>query len=177
MANGALLSDCGKYRFVLWREFEDVDEGYVVNFVMLNPSTADAEKDDPTVRRCMGFARQLGARQLFITNLYAYRATDPKDLQDNGFPVGQHNDRYLLQHAGCSDIVVCAWGSRGQPERQHHVARLLGSRKTLYCLGTTRGGSPRHPLFLAKDTPFLQYIPAPGGGPFTSQVDIINVAK
>src|SRR5581483_9586135 len=96
------------YRYSLARFFGD---GGVVNFIMLNPSTADAETDDPTIRRCLGFAKAWGYGTLVVTNLFAYRATDPAELAKAGDPVGPDNDTRLWSEAQLSDLVVCAWGN------------------------------------------------------------------
>jgi hypothetical protein len=108
--SGAELSPCRRYRYRLWRRWSD---GPVVNFVMLNPSTADAEQDDPTVRRCVGFAKSWGAGGLVVTNLYALRSTDPKALWTADDPVGPENAFHLGSGALGADTVVCAWGAEG----------------------------------------------------------------
>lgn len=158
---GALISPCERYRYVLTRDtkIERYIRDYVV-FVMLNPSTADATEDDPTIRRCIGFAQRLGYRRLKVVNLYAYRATDPKDLLalcvDDPLidPVGEDNDIHLF--AALSDHwqhVICAWGTKAKPARVKrfaHIAELAGAR--LCCLDITKGGMPKHPLYIKGDT-------------------------
>lgn len=153
--NGAIISDDGRYRYVLGRRWDA--DGPVATFVMLNPSTADAKVDDPTIRRCVGFARSWNCAALHVLNLYAFRATKPTDLWFADDPVGPENDRYLTKHALASrirsDPFVVAWGVHAQPERVAAFIDMLGAWKDhLRCLGTTQSGAPRHPLFLSADT-------------------------
>lgn len=120
-------------------------------FVMLNPSTADADVDDPTIRRCMGFARAWGMGGLGVVNLYGYRATDPRELHKVPDPVGPHND-LALEHAISYALdnqlpLIAAWGSNAEARRVEQVMALCGS-EGWECLGTTIKGAPRHPLYL-----------------------------
>jgi len=140
------------YRYRLSRTWDPT--GPVVTFVMLNPSTADAEVLDPTVRRCLGFARAWGFGSLEVVNLFAFRATDPRDLLRADAPVGPANDRAILGAVSAADRVVVAWGARGAHlGRAAAVAGLLhaGPSRPLG-LGTTKGGQPRHPLYVRADT-------------------------
>lgn len=137
----------------------------MVVFVMLNPSTADADRDDPTIRRCIGFASREGAAGLSVVNLYAYRATRPGDLWAAPDPVGAENDsvlaRVLREASAQGWPVIAAWGSHARPDRARHLADLAsicGAR--LLALGVTRDGSPRHPLYLRKDAPLAPWSPA-----------------
>jgi hypothetical protein len=126
----------------------------VVAFVMLNPSTADAEVLDPTVRRCVGFARAWGFGGVQVVNLFAFRATDPRDLLRAAAPEGPGNDRAILDATSRADRVVVAWGTRGTHRgRASAVAGLLeaGAIRPV-TLGTTRDGHPRHPLYVRGDT-------------------------
>ena len=116
---------------------------------MLNPSTADAVRDDPTIRRCIGFARAWGYRRLVVTNIFALRATLPSALRGAADPVGPRNDRYILRAARDADRVVCAWGVHGAlGNREAEVLALLRDL-ALENLGLTQGGYPRHPLYVA----------------------------
>lgn len=156
MARAARISDNGLYRYALLRRW--AASGPVATFVMLNPSTADAYVDDPTIRRCIGFARTWGCGAVHVLNLYAYRATKPADLWLADDPVGPANDRYLSRHVLASrirrDPFVVAWGAHARPDRVAHFVDMLGVRKDhLTCLGTTRSGAPRHPLYIPGDTP------------------------
>jgi hypothetical protein len=151
----AVISEDGLYRYRLSRSWLGV--GGAVLFVCLNPSTADAATDDATVRRMMGFARAWGHRELLVGNLFAYRATDPRELRKLKDPIGPEN----------AERIVAAWGAdwmirqgssmyarsrelRSWPRR---VWELLSEHGTVECLGETRHGHPRHPLRLAGDTP------------------------
>ncbi len=149
----ATLSPDGLYRYRLRRAW-GVDNW--VNFIMLNPSTADADQDDPTIRRCIGFARRWGYDGLIVTNLYAYRATKPKVLRTVADPVGPDNDTHLL---ACSldRPVVAAWGANADPARVAAVLELLPG--DIYTLGLTKDGQPRHPLYVRADTDVTLYRP------------------
>jgi hypothetical protein len=124
-------------------------------FVMLNPSTADADVDDPTIRRCIGYAKAWGCGGLWVGNLFAFRATNPRGLLEVEDPVGPHNDDYLLGMAYRSDLVVAAWGANaGRPQlmgRAEHVTDFLTSRgKALCVLRWLKCKQPSHPLYLPK---------------------------
>ncbi len=155
----AVLSDCGKYRYLLTRQLTiQAEPRRTILFVMLNPSTADAMQDDPTIRRCISFASQYGYTELRVVNLYAYRATDPADLKRAGYPVGDLNLAQLLLEAGAADTICCAWGKlpRECEKWANAVKQMLrgATRSPLMCLGKTKDGvHPRHPLYLAGNTP------------------------
>ena len=120
---------------------------------MLNPSTADEDQDDPTIRRCVGFARRWRAPAMEVVNLYALRATHPRDLFAHRAPIGSDNDDAIRDAAARAGSIVVAWGAHGarDPERVARVIDLLGARR-LACLGANRGGSPKHPLFVPYQT-------------------------
>lgn len=150
----ARLDLSGAYRYTLTREVGPAAGGRVV-FIMLNPSTADAEVDDPTIRRCIGFARTWGFGTLTVVNLFALRATNPRELLRHEFPDGMDNDRWTTWAIERADCIVCAWGALAKPLR--HRARateawLRGLGKWTYCLGHTKDGEPRHPLYVRADT-------------------------
>lgn len=147
--NSALLSPCQQYRYTLWRYFSPT-QGKMVVFIGLNPSTADATQDDPTIRRCIGFAKLWGYDSLCMVNLFAYRATDPKDMQRAKDPIGVENDHYLKQMIDKADLVVAAWGGNGEFLARDEKVKLLFD-KMVYCLGRTKHGHPRHPLYVPKD--------------------------
>lgn len=149
----AVISECGKYRYVLKR---NISQALRWNkpclFIMLNPSTADAELDDPTIRRCIGFAKSWGCTELTVVNLFAYRATDPKELESVEDPKGPENLPYivneLMNHK--LGIVVAAWGSNKFAKIQaEYIERELGPFKSL---GRNKDGSPKHPLYLPKNS-------------------------
>ena len=161
----ASISANGLYRFSLHRDWYDYG-GLLggrprwVTCEMLNPSTADAAQDDPTIARCVRFARRLGATGLAVVNLYAYRATKPADLWKAPDPVGPSNDHHLamfLAMAARSDFpIIAAWGSNARPERVAEVLRLPHADR-LQALGVTKDGAPRHPLYLRADAPLAPW--------------------
>jgi hypothetical protein len=147
----AEFSPCGLYRYTLRRAWGVAPP---VLFVMLNPSTATAEQDDPTIRRCIGFARQWGAGGLLVANLYALRSTDPRGLSAVPDPVGPDNDSWIQRLAGTSLRVIVAWGAApgpdpARPQRVRSVLRSVGVEE-LWALGLSRSGAPRHPLYMPK---------------------------
>lgn len=153
MEAGAIVH--GPYRYRLWRRWAD---GARVVFVLLNPSTADAVVDDPTLGRCVGFARSWGMGGLDVVNLFAYRARNPAELRRVEDPVGPDNDRALELACEGADRVVLGWGNGGLLYgRGGDVWRRLGARE---CLGWTRRGQPRHPLYVPSSMP-LQRAPPP----------------
>lgn len=149
MKKYATISRCGKYRYLLGRQW---GEGSPLLFVMLNPSTADAEVDDATIRRCIGFAQRGGFGGLEVVNLFAYRATDPKDMKRAGYPVGEDNDHHIVQASMLAGAVCVAWGVNvAGLERPQIVLPMLRKHaaNALQCLRITRSGYPQHPLMLA----------------------------
>jgi len=145
----AVLSADGAYRYELWRIWEP--RGPLCGWVMLNPSTADAHRDDPTTRRCVRGCQSWGYGGLVIVNLYALRATDPARLRHHPDPVGPHNDHHIHTTATQATSLVCAWGTH--PLATHRAAAVLtllhraAPNTLLRCLGTTHTGAPRHPLY------------------------------
>lgn len=153
----AVISDCGRYRYWLTRAWGD---GPLVTFVMLNPSIADAARDDPTIRRCVGYARTWGYAGLAVVNLYALVATNPRALWVADDPVGPENDQWLKHAAtrAASDdsLIIAAWGANARPERVV-AAQSLPFMDRLSALTLTKAGQPGHPLRLKADlrpTPF-----------------------
>ena len=145
MRGSATFDRTGRYRYRLARRW---GAGPCIAFVMLNPSAADAAKDDPTVRRCLGFARRWGFGALEVVNLFAYRAADPRELARERNPVGPENDRSVARALRRARLIVLAWGaSRLARRRAGAVIALVGDRPA-YCLGRTKTGMPRHPLYL-----------------------------
>ncbi|HEX7157012.1 MAG TPA: DUF1643 domain-containing protein [Burkholderiaceae bacterium] len=139
----ARVSRCGRYRYALWRRWAD---GPQVLFVMLNPSTADAKADDPTIRRCVDFARRWGFGSIAVGNLFAFRTPSPRALRRAVAPVGPRNDAWLARMARESVQIVAAWGNDGSwLDRDRAVRRLLPE---LHALAFTKSGQPRHPLYL-----------------------------
>ena len=150
--SSAQISPCGLYRYTLTRSWGDA---LPLTFVMLNPSTADAAIDDPTIRRCIAFARRDGFGGIRVLNLFAYRSPYPSELVRVADPVGPDNDRHLATACG---TIVAAWGAveRYGEKRIRTVAQLL-SGKDVRCLGTTKSGQPRHPLYVKGDSPLTPF--------------------
>ena len=162
--NGAAFSECYEYRYALWRRW---DEGKpTVMFIMLNPSTADAESDDPTIRKCRRYAESWGYGSLLVGNLFAWRATDPDDLRaacvagEN--TIGPGNDETLRVMARESKKVVVAWGNDGsmcgRSTQMREKIADLGSLG-LYALHINMTGEPRHPLYVRRDLSCSELIP------------------
>jgi hypothetical protein len=158
LESAATISDCGKYRFDLRRVW-DVTTPPVL-FVMLNPSTADASEDDPTIRRCVGFAKSWGRGGIVVVNLFALRATDPGELLEayrrRVDPIGPDNDRHIRAWADRCPIRVAAWGAHPYALGRANYVRTLfsphGWNLPLCHLGLTKGAHPRHPLYVKGDT-------------------------
>jgi hypothetical protein len=150
----ARISEDGVYRYELGRWWAH-GVAPIDTWIMLNPSTADAAVDDPTIRRCMAFSRRWGAGGIRVVNLFALRATDPNTLRRRPDPIGPDNDAAIarsveLTRAGGARVLA-AWGSHVMSvHRARHVRDLVGD--PLLCLGTTRGNHPRHPLYVRGDT-------------------------
>jgi hypothetical protein len=156
MLKTAVISDCGRFRYRLGRRWAD---GEVLPFVMLNPSVASAEVDDPTVRRCVKFAQAHGFAALEVVNLFAFRATDPKDLRAAGYLAGPDNDTHIAAAASECAAICVAWGANvaGLERPQVVLPLLRATGKPLQCLRITRSGYPQHPLMLPSScrlTPF-----------------------
>lgn len=149
MENTATFSPCRRYRYTLWRIWcEPWHTFRPVMFIGLNPSTADETKDDPTIRRCVGFAKAWNYNALVMTNLFAYRATKPEDMLAQEDPIGPENDGILGTLAAQTPVVVAAWGTHGiHCDREAYVRRHLPN---LHYLKLTKDGHPAHPLYLLK---------------------------
>ena len=148
--NGAILSDDGTYRYLLWRGLDKPNVKRVL-WIMLNPSTADASIDDPTVKRCQAFSKSWGFDAFEIVNLYAYRSSKPADLKIPTDPVGPDNDDYIQGAARRADLIICAWGNNAtilKESRDRTITELLVAKyeRTLQHIGTTASGQPKHPL-------------------------------
>jgi hypothetical protein len=188
---GADISACGKYRYKLWREwrgtakdenwnwYKNDDGSPVVDgagepwgdpkpcaFIMLNPSTADAKEDDPTIRRCVGYAKRWGYDRLEVANLFAWRATDPQvilkmtaRLKDNHDPVGPRNSEVVRETAIDAGLIICAWGAHGNHmDQDTQVLGWINDCK-LHILRTTKSGHPAHPLYLPANLTPVRFVP------------------
>ena len=149
----AVMSPCGQYRYVLTRQwaFGSPDcSTPAVAFIGLNPSTADALKDDPTIRRCIGFAKAWGFGKLVMLNLFAFRATKPGDMVSALDPIGPENDHFLMAEMGQADMVVAAWGAHGGHLQRDCRVRVMAEERDiqLHYLRLTKEGHPGHPLYL-----------------------------
>lgn len=153
----AVISACGNYRYLLRRVW-NFDRPRAL-FVMLNPSTADAEVDDPTIRSCIRLANAAAYGSFEVVNLFAWRATDPKELENPRDPVGAGNDHVIDAALTRCDVAICAWGANGSAEQRGPIVRrMITNRKPeAYCLGTTKAGHPRHPLYIKTGTPLTAY--------------------
>jgi hypothetical protein len=156
MIKSAIISPCGQYRYALTRDWQNGD-GEVV-FILLNPSTADDSQDDPTVRRCIGFAKSWGKSSLKIVNLFAFRSTKPDALLRCENAIGPENDHHIVSACRTAETIgampntpaiICAWGNHGGlMERSTHIRKLLIDLNPS-CFGLTAKKQPRHPLYLS----------------------------
>jgi hypothetical protein len=177
--SSATISPCGKYRYSLRREWGG--SAFVLPIIMLNPSTADAAVDDPTIRRCMAFARREGFAGIQVVNLFAFRATSPDDMMAAPDPFGPEGSDYIERALNSSSVtgvpVLAAWGTLGG--HRDRAASVICSAKgwgaQLVCLGTTKDGHPRHPLYVRGDQPFVPFpatlSPRPAVGAQTKEAE------
>lgn len=159
MIKDAYISEDGIYRYSLTRDWHE--EFPVMLYVMLNPSTADAVVDDPTIGRCIEFAKRENMGGIEVVNLFAFRATDPKDMKAAQDPVGPENDTVIRQALLEADTVICAWGNHGVYQgRSQAVLQLIRSEGHVpYSIGPRNGkgkGEPPHPLYRKGDLPLLE---------------------
>lgn len=162
-ASSAIISPCGRYRYRLERDGSGLDKTAVI---MVNPSTADAEQDDATIRKLKGFGARNGWGRIIVGNLFAYRATDVRELVTADDPVGPDNDEHLRQIIRAVPRVIFAWGPTAKLPRHlrerwrevYELARRL--QHTPYSIGKPAAdGQPCHPLMLAYDTPIVPWHP------------------
>lgn len=154
MEKSAIISECGKYRYRLERKWVGLK---TCLFIMLNPSTADADIDDPTIRRCMGFASREGCGRLIVVNLYGFRSTDPKALPKLGAmnAAGMKNAYHVEMAMKESDLIIAGWGRQSPWIQPIASVRTCANNfgKIIQCLGLNNNGSPRHPLYIRADAP------------------------
>ena len=149
----ANFSSCRKYRYSLSRIW-DKQKKFVL-FIGLNPSTADEEMDDPTIRRCSGYAQKWGYGGFMMVNLFAYRTTLPSNLKKVKYPVGSENDKYIVKLSKKADITVAAWGDNGNLySRDKQILSLVPN---LMCLKINKSGQPAHPLYLKKNLKLTKF--------------------
>jgi len=162
MSSSAIISPCQQYRYTLHRSIPSALRWVrPCLFVMLNPSTADAAQDDPTIRRCLHFATREGCTKLTVVNMCALRATNPKALAQHANPFGPDNGMYLgtqiIEHQQIG-IIIAAWGAHPFTSRREFGALKLTLRNAgALCLGMTKDGSPRHPLYVKNDQPLIPW--------------------
>lgn len=156
MECGARFSDDGRHRYELWRRWKP---GPYCNFILLNPSKASHLIEDPTMTRGIDFAMQWGYGAMVTTNIQAFCATDPDDMKRAMDPTGEDNERTLAQIALGAGVVVCGWGLHGRYQgRDKIVLRMLRDYNIpLKCLAITKGGFPKHPLYIRADQPLIEY--------------------
>jgi hypothetical protein len=154
MTMEAVISDDGKYRYYLSRNWGG--DGKVVTFIGLNPSKADAKQNDPTVVKCIRFAKSWGATKLLIVNLFAYRSSSPRDLLRVENPIGADNDAWIRRAVEEADIIVAAWGNNGNYlGRANEIAKRFDGK--LQALHLTKQGMPGHPLYIPADKKLVRF--------------------
>lgn len=156
--SSAVISDCGKYRYKLSRRTKVAqlsDDGKRVVWVMLNPSTADATANDRTIEAVLDFSARWLCTHVDVVNLYGYRATDPSELWATDDPVGPMNDWWVAQTCQGADLIVCAWGGNAMPARVIEVQQHLPRK--LHALVINKDRTPKHPLYIKRDTPLRVY--------------------
>lgn len=153
---GAVFDKSGAYRYRLWRHWDPALPKLCI--IMLNPSTANAEQNDPTINRCINLAKEWGYGGVEVVNLFAYRATNPRDLWQAADPVGPSNDRYIKYAAAHSEACVVAWGNLPPTRlaRAKSVLQILRARK-LFCPGVTKLSHPRHPLYISSQVKLEEF--------------------
>ena len=157
MERDAVISECGKYRYLLRRVW-DHDKPRAL-FIMLNPSTADAEIDDPTIRSCIRLSKGLGYGSFEVVNLFGLRATDPAELEKATDPIGPQNATVGDAAINRCDVAICAWGAHPMAQRRaaDFISWVKGWKPAAYCLGLTKAGAPKHPLYIKSGTPLTVY--------------------
>lgn len=165
LESGAHFSPCRRYRYALWRIWDE-SLGTVM-WIGLNPSTADETTNDPTIVRCMNFAADWGYGGIYMLNLFAFRATNPEVMKAQADPIGDENYRRIQEYHEVAGITVAAWGIHGAfMDQGLAVSRLErigphGKAKTLgedfWCLGRTKEGHPRHPLYVPGNTKLVRW--------------------
>jgi hypothetical protein len=157
MQRSAGFDKTGQYRYWLQREWDDQQPA--IALIMLNPSRADHQQDDPTLRRCIGLAQQWQYGRLTVVNLFAYCTASPQVLKTVPNPVGQDNDVQIVQACESAELIVLAWGNWGDLHGRDRdvLALLVPYRDRLYCVGRNRTGQPRHPLYVPRQTPLCRW--------------------
>ena len=152
--SGAVFSDCRKFRYALWRMWDE--DKPLVMIIGLNPSTADETGNDPTITRCINFARSWGFGGVCVTNLFGFRATSPTQLKAHHDPIGKENDAWVHEMAKEAAIKVAAWGNHGK--FLNRSLEILPSLDQLHCIKMNKSGEPAHPLYLKAELKPVQMI-------------------
>lgn len=161
MGSSAIISPCGRYRYRLERD--NLGGSRTATVIMVNPSTADAEQDDATIRKLKGFAARNDIGRIIVVNKLAWRATDVRDIAKVVDPIGPDNDQHIAEAVRAADVVIVAWGPVSKlpvylRRRWLEVVRIIERhRTTIYALGTAKCGHPRHPLMTAYETPLAPW--------------------
>jgi hypothetical protein len=143
-----------EYRYTLLRVWDKTKPK--IAFIGLNPSVADEQQDDNTVRKCINIARRDGYGQIVMLNAYAYRSTDPKGLTSQLDVVGRFNDRYIAEESKSADKIVVAWGNHATDDRHTTLLKVLEGQR-LYCFAKNNNGKPKHPLYVSLKAPLISY--------------------
>lgn len=153
LENDAVISDCGKYRYLLRRTWDHSKPRALL--IMLNPSTADARQDDATIRSCVRLLTGLGYGSMEVVNVFAWRATKPTDLPRFTEAVGPKNPDTIDGAIGRCDVVIVAWGANSMAMEygKQIISTVRASRPAVYCFGKTQAGAPKHPLYIKSGTP------------------------
>ena len=152
---GAVISDCNNYRYKLWRVWDS--KLPKVMFIMLNPSTADSSKDDPTIRRCISFAKSWGFGGIYVGNLFAYRSTSPKGLLETDNPFGDFNNIHQTEMSEICELVVCAWGNSPILKKLNYKPEFDNIKKSMHYIELSQDGTPKHPLYLKGNLMPIKY--------------------
>lgn len=157
LENDAVLSECGKYRYLLRRVWDWKKPRALI--CMLNPSTADARKDDATIRSCVRLLKAIGYGSLEVVNVFAFRATDPDELNKQSDPIGPDNEKVRKGALSRCDVAICGWGSHKMAAyQQRQISQVFCLDKpAVYCFGKTKSGSPKHPLYIKTGTHLETY--------------------
>ena len=153
--SGAVFSDCRKYRYALWRMWNEHKP--IAMIIGLNPSTADQTRNDPTITRCINFASSWGYGGVCVTNLFGFRATAPTELKAHHDPIGKENDAWVHEMAKGAAITVAAWGNHGK--FLNRSLDILPSLDQLHCIKMNKSGEPAHPLYLKAELKPVPMIP------------------
>ena len=160
--SGAVFSDCRKYRYALWRIWNE--HMPITMIIGLNPSTADQTRNDPTITRCINFASSWGYGGVCVTNLFGFRATAPTELKAHHDPIGKENDAWVHEIAKGAAITVAAWGIHGK--FLNRSLEILPSLDQLHCIKMNKSGEPAHPLYLKAELKPVPMIPRQSANKF-----------